>query len=168
MVSRAGLPKARSFLSHASPLLRSPDHHRTVGLRVQVGFHVSDLGRFRGDIAVETQHLTRLRERPDDIAAENDRIHLVQPVFDRGDDAEIAAAAAQAPVKIRIFLVARPQEPPIGGDDIKRGHIVTGEAEAAPQPAEAAAERETCRARVRYGARRGCKAKGGTFMIELA
>jgi hypothetical protein len=91
----------------------------------------------------------------------------VEPVFDRGHDTEISATAAQAPVKIGVLLVVRPQEPCVGGHDIEGGGIIAGEPEAPTQSAEPAAERETRGTRVRDGSRGGGQLEGGAFMVEL-
>ena len=91
----------------------------------------------------------------------------MQAIFDRGHDAEIAAPAAQAPVKIRVFLVVRPQKAPVGGHDVERGGVIAGQPEAPAQPAQTAAEREARGAGVRDGAR-GCgQPESGAFMVEL-
>ena len=88
-------------------------------------------------------------------------------VFDRGDDAEISAAAAQAPQEVRVLLFRRAQEVAVRGDDVEGERIVAGEAEAPAEPAEAAAEREARGAGVRDDARGGRKSKRGAFMVEL-
>jgi hypothetical protein len=42
----------------------------------------------------------------------------VQPVLERSDDAEVAAAPPQAPEEVRVFLLAGPQNPAVGCDHI--------------------------------------------------
>ena len=60
-------------------------------------------------------------------------------VLDRGDDAEVAAAAAQAPEEIGVLLLGRADEMTVGGDDIEGQCVVAGESEAPAEAAEAAA-----------------------------
>jgi hypothetical protein len=67
--------------------------------------------RFRSvhrDITKEASGGARPFPRPADESAENDRIHLVQLVFDGRDDAEVAAAATQPPVQVFVLLGAGP------------------------------------------------------------
>src|SRR5204862_7817673 len=57
-------------------------------------------------------------------------------------DAEVAAAAAQAPEQLRVLAGARAHHVPLGGDDVGRTQVVRGQAVLAHQPADAAAERQ--------------------------
>ena len=139
-----------------------------VGPRIQNRVQVDNIGRIDRDVAVLAQYITRLRHGPDNAAAQNDRIHIVQLVFDRGDHAEIAATAAQAPVKIGVLRVVRPQEPPIGRHDIERGRVIACQPIAAAQPTDTAPERQPGRAGVRDRAGRGRQPEGGALVVELA
>ena len=58
------------------------------------------------------------------------------------DDAEVAAAAAQAPEQVGVLGLGRVDEPAVCGDDVGADEVVAGEAVLAHQPADAAAERE--------------------------
>ena len=64
----------------------------------------------------------------------------MEPVLERGDDAEIAAAAAQAPEQFRVLLGARRHQFAVGGDDVGRDEVVAAEPVLAHQPAEPAAQ----------------------------
>jgi hypothetical protein len=59
------------------------------------------------------------------------REHLserVKPVFIRGNDAEVAPAAAQRPEEVFVLISAGPQQTAISGYDISREQIVAGKA----------------------------------------
>src|SRR5690606_25711250 len=62
--------------------------------------------------------------------------------LERGDDAEVAAAAPDRPEQIRVLVGARAAHLAVGGDDLHRKQVVGGEAITPADPAEAAAERE--------------------------
>jgi hypothetical protein len=59
-----------------------------------------------------------------------------------GDDAEVAAAAAQRPEEVRVLVGRRADEAPVGGDQLAGEQVVAGEPVLALEPARAAAERE--------------------------
>ena len=67
----------------------------------------------------------------------------MEPVLERRDDAEIAAAAADRPEEVRIALVITGDEHAVGRYHVRRDQIVAGQAVGAAQIAHAAAERET-------------------------
>ena len=92
----------------------------------------------------------------------------MQIEIERGDDTEIAAAAAHAPVQLGILLRARAQDLALPGDDLDGAHVVQRKAEAPRDAAEAAAERETADARVRDGARGGDEAACHRLMVQVA
>src|SRR5436190_446280 len=62
--------------------------------------------------------------------------------MERGDDAEVAAAAAQAPEQIGVLGFGRDDLAAVGGDDLGLHEVVASEAELALEPTAAAAERE--------------------------
>jgi hypothetical protein len=64
-----------------------------------------------------------------------------QPHLDRGDDAEVAAAAAQRPEEVGVLARGRPHEAAVGEHHLDRRDGVGGQAVLAADPAEAAAER---------------------------
>ena len=67
----------------------------------------------------------------------------MQPVLERGRDAEVAAAAAQAPEQLGVLVRAGVHELPVGGHDVSGDQVVAGQADLAHEPADAAAERVT-------------------------
>src|SRR5215470_18528740 len=89
-------------------------------------------------------------------------------VEERGDDAEIAATAAQAPEEIGIALGACGDDRALGGDDLGGEEIVAGEAVFAYQPADAAAEREAGDAGTGYDAGRHGQAVQVGLAIDVA
>jgi hypothetical protein len=58
----------------------------------------------------------------------------------RGDDAEVAAAAAQRPEQRGVVLGVDAAELAVGGDDLDRQDAVGGQAVLAREPADAATE----------------------------
>ncbi len=66
----------------------------------------------------------------------------MEPEEERGDDAEVAAAAAHRPEQVRVLVRAGRHEPPVGQHDVGLEQVVDGQAALAGQVAEAAAERE--------------------------
>ena len=66
----------------------------------------------------------------------------MQPELERGDDAEVAPAAADRPEQVGVPVVRRTQHPAVGGDHFGGGQVVDGQAELARQPPHAAAQRQ--------------------------
>ena len=64
----------------------------------------------------------------------------VQPEGELGDDAEVAAAAAERPEQVRVLLLARGDDGAVGRDDLGGQQVVAGQAVAAAEVADAAAE----------------------------
>jgi hypothetical protein len=83
----------------------------------------------------------------------------VQLELERGDDAEVAAAAAQAPEELGLRALAGVHEAPVGGHDIGADKVVEREAVLAHQVADAAAEREAGDAGRRHQAAGGGQAE---------
>ena len=81
--------------------------------------------------------------------------HRVQPEGELGHDAEVAAAAAQRPEQVRVLGLAGGHDLPVRGHDLGGDQVVAGQAVAAGQIADAAAEREPA------DAGRGDDAAGG-------
>ena len=101
------------------------------------------VGRVDHEVAEEADEVARHRRRPHEHAAEHDRTNLVELEVERGDDAKVAAAAAQAPEELRVLLLRRHDLTAVGSHDLGRDQVVAGEAELALEPATAAAECET-------------------------
>src|SRR6185312_11005364 len=90
-----------------------------------------------------------------------DLLQRQQLELDRGDDAEVAAAAAQRPEQLRVVLVGGPADLAVGGDDLDRGDVVGGEAVLAGVPAHATAEGVADDADVRRGSVQAGEAEVG-------
>ena len=99
------------------------------------------LGRVLDEVAVEPEHGLRVLELEQDRSAV-DLAHRVQPELERRDDAEVAAAAADRPEQVVVLVLAGGELRPVGGDDLRRDEVVAGQADAARQVADPAAERE--------------------------
>ena len=76
----------------------------------------------------------------------------VEGELDRGDDAEAAAAAADGPEELGLVVAVGADEAPVGSHELDGGDAVRGQAVAAREPAEAAAEGVADDADVRRGA----------------
>ena len=103
----------------------------------------------------------------DDDAADDHRADRMELVLERGDDAEVAAAAAQRPDQIGVLTIGRVHQRAVGKDDVGAEQIVRGHAVATAQPAEAAAEREAGDAGVADGAAGRRQPECLRFSIEL-
>ena len=71
-----------------------------------------------------------------------DRVHRMGLEEERGDDAEVAAAAANRPEQIAILVGAGDDETSVGEHHIGRQQVVDGQAVLAREVAHAAAERQ--------------------------
>ena len=100
------------------------------------------IGRRRHVVAGELEDLLRTLGRGHHQAAVDDRADLVEPVHERRDDPEVAAAAADAPEELRVLSTARRQ--PLAGSchDLGRQEVVGREPALALEPAAAAPQRE--------------------------
>jgi len=92
---------------------------------------------FGEGIAEEAQHFAAVVHRVDYENRENRREGM-QLVLERGDDPEVAAAAAEAPEQVRVLALTRLDQPPAGRYDIRRNQVVAHEAVLSHQPADAA------------------------------
>ena len=106
------------------------------------------VGRFGGEVAVEAQHVGGVVGRPEDGAGHHGRADRMQGEPERGDDAEVAAAASQRPEQIGVFVGGRVDDAPLGGDHFGGKQVVDGEPVFAHEEADAAAEGEAGDARV--------------------
>ena len=76
------------------------------------------------------------------------------PVFEGSANAEVAATAAQRPVKIRIIVRADATQFAIRSDDIHLENVIDRHAKAPAEAAESTTQGQPAYAGVRYGA--GC------------
>ncbi len=88
---------------------------------------------------------------PDDVAGVHqleehgtavDVLDRLQLELERGHDAEVTASATKGPEQIRVHVLGRHQEPTVRRHDVGRDQVVAGEAEAAREVADPAAERQ--------------------------
>ncbi len=93
----------------------------------------------------------------------DDRADRVQLQLELGHDPEVAAAAAEPPEEPGALALARADELPVGGDDVRADEVVAGEPVLAHQPADAAAEREAADA----GRRDEPAGRGETVRLRL-
>ena len=110
--------------------------------------------RVDGPAGPGAQDLLRVGAVPDQHPGVR-RLDRVEPELQRGDHAEVAAAAADRPEQLGLGVRVGPDQPAVGGDDLDRGDAVGGQAELAGVPADAAAERVADDADVGRGAVQG-------------
>ena len=92
----------------------------------------------------------------------------MQPELERGRDPEVRARAAQAPEEVGVLVLARPDEPAVGGDELDGEQAVDRQAELALQAAHPAAEREAGDAGVRDDSDRADEPVWLRRVVELA
>jgi hypothetical protein len=92
-----------------------------------------------GVVAPGAHHLACAHERPEREAGEHTGAELVQLELELGDDAEVAAAAADAPQQVGVLLGARPHDGSVGEHDLGREEVVAGQAVLRRRPAVASA-----------------------------
>src|SRR6516165_4994438 len=96
------------------------------------------------------------------------RAVLVQAVFERRDDAEVAAPSPDAPKQIRIFTRVRDQQLSVRGDDIGPDHVVERQAVLRMEMAPASAKRQSGDSGSRNDSKRRHEPKRLSFMVEFA
>ena len=99
------------------------------------------LGCVLDEVPIEPEHGLRVLELEQDRPAV-DLAHRVQPELERRHDAEVAATAADRPEQVVVLVLARSELRPVGGDDLRRDEVVAGQADAARQVPDPAAECE--------------------------
>ena len=126
------------------------------------------IGRARLVLGVEVEQLARFADREREVAADDLALHRMQLELEIRHDAEVAAAAAQAPEKLRVLVGARVHELAVGGHDVGAANVVERQAEAPRDAAEAAAEREARHAGVRHRARGSDEAELHRLVVHVA
>ena len=160
--------RSRSGCSSAAPSPASPRWiaSTTTNLRPRSGSGMSGIGgsiSSRPTVVIDSgirgasrcqaaQHLGCPLDRPEHRAGV-DLGDRVEPELDGGDDAEVAAAAAQRPEQGRLGVGVGAHQLAVGGDHLDRGDAVGGDAVGAAEPAEPAAERVADHAHVGRRAR---------------
>src|ERR1700722_1911220 len=120
-----------------------------------------------GEFTPEMQYLLGFGRRVEHRAAEY-VAHLVQTVFERGHDAEVAAAAAHPPKKVLVFDCVRGQQLPLGSDHIRTDDIVDRQSVLGMQVTPPAAECQTRDADGRDYPERGGQPERLSLTIKLA
>ena len=123
------------------------------------------LGRLRAEVDEPADGL--LRQRQDERPAV-DHADIVEPVAEPGDDAEVAAAAADGPEEVLVLIGARVDDPAVGRDELHREQAVDRQAVLAHEVADAAAERQAGDTHRRRVAERGREAELGRRLRVLA
>ena len=131
------------------------------GAVVRLTTAVISSGAFLGPLTEHAQEVVGGLRRVEDRPGIDDRPESMELELELRDDAEIAAAAAQPPEQLGVLGLARMDEPAVGGDDIRGGEVVAGEAEFPHRPTDAAAEREPGDAGRRH------EAAGGRERVRL-
>ena len=123
--------------------------------------------RLRDEFAVPLHHFGRFAElvdhRPGVIGVH--RVHLEQ---ERGDDAEVAAAAANGPEQVGVLLGIGGHEPAVGQHHVHFEDVVDGEAAFAGEMTEPAAQRQPADAGGRDDAGRHGIAERVRRVIDIA
>ncbi len=122
--------------------------------------------RLRDELPVALHDRDGVVERPERRAGD-DRAHRVQPVAELGDDAEVAAAAADRPEQVRVLVGAGGDLRAVGEDDVRAEQVVDREAVLAGQVADAAAERQSADAGGAQDAERRGHADLGRGGVDL-
>ena len=93
-------------------------------------------------VAEQPDHVGGLRVVVEDEATRDDWPDRIEPVLERRDDAEVAAAAADSPEEVRVLALACRQDVAGGRDDARGDQVVRCGAELPHQPTEPPAQRE--------------------------
>jgi len=101
------------------------------------------IGRAVGPVAPAAQHLGRTIDTEHHQPGEHARAERVQAELKLGDDAEVAAAAADAPEQVGVLTLAGAHDPPVGQHHLGRNEVVAGQAVLRRGPAVSAAGGET-------------------------
>ncbi len=128
---------------------------------------VDVLGRATNEVAPERHQLGRLFERPENRSAVH-RADRVQPEEERGDDAEVAAAAAHRPEQVGVLIRIGGDEAAVGEHHIHLEQVVNRQAERAREVADAAAERQPADSRRGDEAARGRQPEWMCRVVYLA
>src|SRR5215218_6298959 len=92
----------------------------------------------------------------------------MEPVLEGGDDAEVAAAAAERPEQVRVLVGAGAQELTVCGHHLEGQDVVAGQPVFPCKPAYASAQRQPCYTRLRDDSRRYCQTEDVRLAIQLA
>ena len=111
------------------------------GRRTHAGDDDVQLVRERRDhVLGEPEDLRRASDRPEKEAELHHRTHRVQPEVESGDDAEVAAAAADGPEQVRVLVSRDVPDATVSGDHFRRHQVVHRQSVLPGQPPHPAAE----------------------------
>src|ERR671933_2743540 len=91
----------------------------------------------------------------------------MEPIFERGCDAQVAAAATQSPEEVGVLVRTSRQHVALDCNQVNRQQVIAGEAVLAHEEAMAAAERQAGDASRPGYPTGGCQTKGLRLMIEV-
>jgi hypothetical protein len=120
------------------------------------------------EVAPRAHDIRSLRRVECHEAAVDDRCQRAELELHLGDDAEVAAAALEAPEKLLVLVLGCGDELAVRGDDVGPDHVVGGEAVLALEPAAAGAGGEADDARRRHAAAGDGEAERLGLVVELA
>jgi len=126
------------------------------------------IGRVGGEVTVEAQYVDGVLGRPEHRSGEHGGADAVQRETERGDDAEVAAPAAQRPEQVGVIVGRRPDNLALGGDQLGLHQVVDGEPVLAHQPADPAAQTETTDPGVAHDAARGGQTERLCLVVDIA
>ena len=136
---------------------RRPTRSRSLGAPIASVVTMKAVVSSRGASAAASRYrIERLRSSGGRIRPAPDRYRpqIVQPEFEPGDDAEVAAATTDRPEQIRLFIRVDARESAVCHDDVGFDETVDREPEAPAEVAHAASERQAPDPRVRHHASR--------------
>ena len=136
--------------------------------QAEVGHDADFVGGGGHEVAEEPQHARGLLHGPGHQAGDHGGAYRVEPVLERGDDPEVAAAAAQAPEQLGVLVVAGDKELAVGGDHVAGREVVDGESEAAHEVADPATEGQPADAGVGDDAARHGQPEGLGLVVDVA
>src|ERR1043166_8718433 len=96
-------------------------------------------GSLLGQAAIHVEHAASILSGPRNCAGDDFRPNWKEAVFKAGDHSEVAAAAAESPKQVAVFVFACAQHASVGGDYVRRQNVVRSPAKAPREIAEAAA-----------------------------
>src|SRR5712692_11914431 len=143
------------------------EHGIAIGRIKDKGVYGQLIGGGLAELPIEAEHLLGLAQGVGHHPSQNRRADGVELILKEGDDAEISAAAAQAPKEVLVLRGAGRQEAAVGEDHISRDEIVDGKAVLAVYNATAATESESGDARIGGSAASGGESKGLSLVVEL-
>ena len=92
----------------------------------------------------------------------------MQAEFERGDDAEIAAATLERPEQIRVGGLADAQQTTVGSHDVRRHKVVTRHAERPAEPTLASSQGQARYTGRRDDATDGYQPEGLRLAVDVA